>query len=345
MQPMKGKLVMHPQLLKEAIKSLKTINRPLRIEGPPGCGKTTVCREVAGELGIGYVEVHMPTMLLEDFGIPMFEGKTLEYKMPWWYPAADDPEVPEFGILCFDDRGQASADLQKVMANIIDARNLHGRAIKPGWMVLSTANRVKDRAGAGRTLSHLSNRETIVQFDVSADDWREWAAGTGNVHPDVLAFIKINPTALMPEFNPLVDANATPRSWVKGVSQVLDICPPRALTEVLTGAIGEALAREFVGFRELKDKLPTLDDVIADPVNTVIPEPNDHMYVVCSYLAYNACAENIDALMTYINRFPKREFQGLVLRWISLYWKESHSSQAIRDWHTNPNNHKLTQGV
>jgi len=148
---------MRATLLKETIKSLFPITRTLSIEGSPGGGKTTIVHEVATELGIPCIERHMPTMLVEDFGI-LFPDSTdkLNYKLPDWFPVKG--QAPEAGILLFDDRNQAGPDLQKVLANICQARTLHGVSMPDGWMVISTGNRQADRAGANRVLSHLRNR-------------------------------------------------------------------------------------------------------------------------------------------------------------------------------------------
>ena len=146
--------------------------RTISIEGSPGGGKTTIVQEVAKELGVGYIEKHMPTMLVEDFGILYPNGDDmLHYKLPDWFPYEGRDDIPDEGILCFDDRNQASADLQKVLANICQARNLHGKPMKKGWMVVSTGNRQSDRAGANRVLSHLRNRETVYELETHLDDW------------------------------------------------------------------------------------------------------------------------------------------------------------------------------
>ena len=110
---------MRATLLKETIKNLFPIKRTVCIEGPPGGGKTTIVRDVAKSLGVGYIELHLPTMLVEDFGVlyPKADSNKLEYKLPDWFPSEDRDDIPDEGIMCFDDRNQASADIQKVLAN------------------------------------------------------------------------------------------------------------------------------------------------------------------------------------------------------------------------------------
>ncbi|MEI2421780.1 hypothetical protein V6O07_16000, partial [Arthrospira platensis SPKY2] len=110
---------------------------------------------MARDLGLPIIEKHMPTMLVEDFGIPYpdAQGNGFSYKLPDWYPYKGKPGTEAGGILLFDDRNQANADLQKVLANIQQARNLHGVPLADGWSVVSTGNRQSDRAGANRVLS------------------------------------------------------------------------------------------------------------------------------------------------------------------------------------------------
>ena len=129
---------MRATLLKDTIKKLFPIKRTVSVEGSPGGGKTTIIQEVAKELGVGYIEKHMPTMLVEDFGILYPNGdEMLHYKLPDWFPYEGRTDIPDEGILCFDDRNQAGADLQKVLANICQARNLHGKPMKKvGWLYL-----------------------------------------------------------------------------------------------------------------------------------------------------------------------------------------------------------------
>ena len=152
---------MRATLMKETVKALFPQQRTLCIEGSPGGGKTTIVHEVADDLGVECRELHMPTMLVEDFGIlypDKEDSDNLTYRLPEWFP--QEGKAPDKGILLFDDRNQAGADLQKVLANICQARTLHGHKLPDGWQVISTGNRQKDRAGANRVLSHLRNRET-----------------------------------------------------------------------------------------------------------------------------------------------------------------------------------------
>lgn len=319
---------MRATLLKETIKSLFPITRTLSIEGSPGGGKTTIVHEVATELGIPCIERHMPTMLVEDFGI-LFPDSTdkLNYKLPDWFPVKG--QAPEAGILLFDDRNQAGPDLQKVLANICQARTLHGVPMPDGWMVISTGNRQADRAGANRVLSHLRNRETVIELETHLDDWTSWAIQAG-VKPEVISFIRFRP-GLLHDFDPQRDQNATPRSWVEGVSDVLGTVPAEAEFECFKGAVGEGAAAEFVGFVRIFRKLPNPDAILLNPTTADVPRDPATLYALTGAIAQRATESNFERVCTYSERMPP-EFSVLMVSIAARRNPDLANTQAFTKW-------------
>lgn len=322
---------MRPQLLMQTIKALKPVNRTICIEGPPGGGKTTIVHQVGSELGIPVIERHMPTMLVEDFGIPFpnAEGSTFDYKVPSWFPYAGKEGTQNGGILLFDDRNQASADLQKVLANICQARNLHGVPLAPNWMVVSTGNRQSDRAGANRVLSHLRNRETVLDFETHLDDWCAWAVDH-NVKPELISFIRFRP-GLLHEFKADREHNPTPRSWVEGVSDVTGTVPYDAEYECFKGAVGEGAAAEFVGFLKIFRKLPNPDAILINPDKAEVPTDPATLYALTGSLATRISESNISRAITYADRMPP-EFSVLMMSYTLRRNPALASTAAFTNW-------------
>ena len=323
---------MRATLLKETIKSLFPITRTLSIEGAPGGGKTTIVHEVAQELDIPCIERHMPTMLVEDFGIlfPETDSNTLHYKLPDWFPVKG--KSPEHGILLFDDRNQAGPDLQKVLANICQARTLHGVPMPDGWMVVSTGNRQADRAGANRVLSHLRNRETVLELETHLDDWTSWAINHG-VKPEVISFIRFRP-GLLHDFDPQRDQNATPRAWVDGVSDVLGTVPSEAEFECFRGAVGEGAAAEFVGFVRIFRKLPNPDAVLLNPQTADVPKDPATLYALSGAIAQRATESNFERVCQYSERMPP-EFSVLTISYAARRNPDLANTQAFTKWSIN----------
>ncbi len=326
---------MRATLLKETIKSLFPIQRTICIEGSPGGGKTTIVQQAAEELGVPCIERHMPTMLVEDFGIlfPETGSDMLHYKLPDWFPVKG--KAPERGILLFDDRNQAGPDLQKVLANICQARTLHGMPMPDGWQVISTGNRQSDRAGANRVLSHLRNRETAYELETHLDDWTSWAINN-NVKSEVVSFIRFRPN-LLHDFDPQRDQNATPRAWVEGVSNVLGTVSPEAEYESFKGAVGEGAAAEFVGFMRIFRKLPNPDAILLNPTTSDVPHDPATLYALSGALAQRATESNFERVCTYSERMPP-EFSVLTVSYAARRNPDLANTQAFTKWSINHQN-------
>lgn len=319
---------MRATTLKSTIKSLFPIQRTICIEGSPGGGKTTIVHEVAKELGVPCIERHMPTMLVEDFGIlyPKADN-TLEYKLPDWYPVKG--KAPERGILLFDDRNQANADLQKVLANICQARTLHGVPLPDGWQVISTGNKQSDRAGANRVLSHLRNRETVIDLETNLDDWSAWAI-EHNVRPEVVSFLRFRP-ALLHDFDAQRDQNATPRAWVEGVSDVMPYVTPESEYECYKGAVGEGSAAEFTGFLRIFRNLPNPDAVLLNPKTSTVPTDPATLYALSGAIAERATENNFERVCEYAERMPP-EFSVLTVSYAARKHPELANTGAFNRW-------------
>lgn len=319
---------MRASLLKDTMKALFPLQRTICIEGSPGGGKTTIAHEVARDLNIPIVERHMPTMLVEDFGIMFPHGEQgLMYRIPDWFPVKG--KAPDRGILLFDDRNQANPDLQKVLANICQARTLHGVPMPDGWMVVSTGNRQSDRAGANRVLSHLRNRETVIELETHLDDWTTWAIDH-DVRPEVISFIRFRPN-LLHDFDAQRDQNATPRSWVEGVSDVLNTVPSEAEYECFKGAVGEGAAAEFVGFMRIFRKLPNPDAILLNPKTADVPSDPATLYALSGAIAERATENNFDRVTTYAERMPP-EFSVLAISYAARKNPDLSNTQAFTKW-------------
>ena len=321
---------MRPTLLSDTLMSLIQIGRPVVIEGPPGGGKTSIVRSVASAMGLHYIEKHLPTMLVEDFGIPVIGKDTLTYQIPDWFPAKGSKyDDGRGGVLCFDDRNQAGADLQKVLANVQEARNLHGVPLADGWSIVSTGNRQQDRAGANRVLSHLSDRETTLEFDTHLDDWSSWAL-TNGVKSEVVAFIRFRP-GLLHDFDPSRNKNSTPRSWTNGVSKVLGVVPPEAEFDCFKGAVGEGAAAEFVGFLKIYRKLPNPDAILLNPDTADVPSDPATLYALSGAISSRISQANIDRAVTYLTRCPA-EFSVLAMSMAVRRDPSVTSTKGFIDW-------------
>lgn len=322
---------MRPALLKPTLRRMIELGRPTAIEGPPGGGKTSIVRGVSKDMGLPVIELHMPTMLVEDFGIPYPnpDDEEFGYKLPNWFPYRGKPGTESGGVLLFDDRNQAGGDLQKVFANIQQARTLHGVPLADNWAIVSTGNRQQDRAGANKILGHLRNRETVIELDTHLDDSIHWMMDN-EVKPQVIAFLRFRPE-LLHEYKPERDANPTPRSWVEGVSKVLGEVPREAEYECFKGAVGEGAASEFESFMRVYRELPDIDLVLANPKTAEVPTEPSTLYAMIGAMVSRINRDNFDNAVTYVGRVPP-EFAVLCVSYVMRKNPELASTATFTKW-------------
>jgi hypothetical protein len=323
---------MKASVLAKTLPALLAQKASVNLLGAPGGGKSSIFQQVAKGLGwdgvrtdihpnpetqdYGYIEVTVPTKLIEDFGIPdmMTSAHSFGYKMPEWFPFEGHPTYPKKGFINFDDRGQANPDLQKIIANIQQARNLHGVPLMDGWSIVATGNRVKDRAGASRVLSHLADREIDIELETNLDDSCAWALAN-NIHPAIIAFWRFKP-AMLHSFDPSRDKNATPRGWCDskdGINAIIGNVPAEAELECFKGRIGEGIAIEFKAFMDMYRKLPNPDAVIMNPDTHAVPKEGSVLYALSGALSTRATEANFGRIMQFAERMPP-EFTTLLIK-------------------------------
>ncbi len=299
---------MKPSDLKKLIAARfnAVMKRPLHIEGSPGVGKTQIAAQIAKELGVGFKVVHAPLLQPEDYSLPVPSADRLSVnfivskeKFP-----LEDSDCPDTGIFLIDELPQSDNHAQKILRNLIQEREIHGKRLKPGWTIITTGNRQADRAGANRLLSHLSNVLTRVELEPSLDDWTQWALGAG-IKPEVIAFIRFRPE-LLNNFDAHAEINATPRAWAEGVSPALGVIDPLLEHVCFKGDVGDGPASEFLGFLKIFRKLPSPDAILLNPKGSPVPvDSSATLYAICAALAHRATADNFDRLMQYIMRIPE----------------------------------------
>jgi hypothetical protein len=289
------------------------IRRPLHVESSPGLGKTQIPAQIAKDLGIGFIAIHAPLLQPEDYGFPVINQTRddVDFVVSRTKFPIESSKCPETGILLIDELSQADNSAQKILANLIQEREIHGQHLKPGWMIITTGNRTTDRAGANRLLSHLKNRLTTIELEPSLDDWTNWAL-SNDVKTEVISFIRFRP-GLLSSFDPQQDVNPTPRSWTEGVSAAFGIVNPAQEFQVFKGDVGEGPAAEFCAFLKIYRNLPNPDLIVMNPKTAEVPKDPATMYALTGALSTRATTENFVRILEYMKRLTP-EFTVLFVR-------------------------------
>ncbi len=303
---------MTPKALTAHLATSLPKKRKTLIKGPPGIGKSDIveqaCAAAGAELIISHPAVSDPT----DYkGMPAITTNGTEaHFLPFGdlnaLIKATKPTV------CFlDDIGQAPHGVQAALMQLILARRVNGHAISDQVVFLGATNDTSHRAGVNSILEPVKSRwDTIVELKPDLDDWCAWALGPGQMPAEIVGFIRFRPN-LLNDFQPSRELTNSPSPrtvaacgrWVRdGITDL----------EVLSGAVGQGFAAEFLGFLSIYRSLPSIDQILLDPANAPVPKEPAALHAVSTALVRKFTKANANRVFTYAARLPK-EFEACLV--------------------------------
>ena len=260
---------------------------PLMVWGAPGLGKSSILRDTATDLGIGFIDVRLAQREPVDIrGLPVPGPDGVK-----WLVASEWPRDPASrGIILFDEITAADRSLQVAAYEfILDRRLGELYRVPDGWYICAAGNRTEDRAVSTTMSSALANRFLHVELQEDVESWIAWAR-THNIHPSVTGFIRFRPGCLFRQEGENLERGwPTPRAWER-VSRMLGMFgddEEPLLRKVIYGLVGNRAGVEFMEFHRSS---VTFDDVLAmmtDPGKPVrIPDAADRRYALCAAMTY-----------------------------------------------------------
>jgi hypothetical protein len=166
--------------------------------------------------------------------------------------------------------------------------------------------------------AHSLNRVVSVTISKpTSEEWLEWAINNG-IEAEVCAWVNQFPHALASYtdagqadnpyiFNPRKPQTAfvSPRSLAtaSNIVRTRKLNDPDAVIAALSGAVGEAAARDMQAYIEFADQLPTWEQTIKFPDTTKVPTSPG----ACAITVFGAIArvdkQTITPFMKYLERF------------------------------------------
>lgn len=243
-----------PQLIKKNVVPF--------IWGMQGIGKTQVVKQVANELGIGFVHLHLATQEVGDLvGLLMpTKAGTVKHARPRWFPTKGE------GIIFLDECNRAHPDVMQAMFSFITARTIHTHVLPEGWKIVAAGNYqtdgftvtdTSDQAWMSR-FCHINLKPTIEEFVLHAEK-------RGAM--DVADFVNENPDMLQSKNQKIPELHITPdsRSWLDLLNP-LETCEfsEELRYELYAGIVGSAAAASFLSYKKKSEKKLRLRNILQD---------------------------------------------------------------------------------
>lgn len=303
----------------------------MELQSGPGVGKTSWMYQFRDQLEaqlrqpVGLKVEHLATMDPMDLrGIPYRDNaNTMKFTPPSFWPTESDfPNgVPKFGIILFDERGQAAQDAIKATARMMEERRMGNYCLDDlgHWVVWAASNRLTDRSGVNKPLMFDMNRKMTLQIEPALEPWVEWAY-KNNIHEDGISFAKWKPSAIFKTEVPKDDTPfCTPRSYVRALTMLASLSEDERLAtgphaaEAASGLIGEASTSELLAYLKMANDLITLEQILEDPTGVKLPNRSDAMHAIAERVSGSMTVGNAGELFPFIKRLPA-EFQVTVMR-------------------------------
>lgn len=292
-----------PDQLEEVLLKMVPKQLPTMIWGPPGVGKSHVCREVANKLGAEYIDIRALLMdPVEWRGIPYHNKETnvMSWAPPEFLPPSDSDGLY---VINLDEITAAPPMTQASLYQLVWDRSIGDYHLPPGAAIVACGNRETDRGVAYKMPTPLASRfATHIEVMPEPAAWCSWAAKNG-IASEVIFFIQMDPDILH-QFDPKKDKDHSfpcPRTWAS-VSEFVDSMDGMDLdiqSAVFRGAVGEAAGTKFSAFLKIWRSLPHPQTIIDDPDGAPVPEDPVVQIALCGSLYKMADDHNFDSIVRY----------------------------------------------
>jgi hypothetical protein len=314
------------------------------IKGSPGIGKSAIVRKVADDYNLKLIDIRLaqcdPTDLL---GFPHINEKTNRgsYVPMDMFPMEGDPlpldakgKKMAGWFIFMDEMNSADRGVQKAAYKLLLDRMVGNERLHKNVAMGAAGNLDTDGAIVEELSSALQSR--LIHFHMISDPmvWLEWASNNG-IDYRITDFIRSLPKYLN-TFDPDKETSeptyACERTWDFTSSIIKHVDPEdMACWPTLGGTLGESVAQMFKTHLKHYRELPTLEDIKQDPTIAKLPTAPGTLHALVGSCAVNAANDNIDPMMTYLDRIPL-DFQVVCIREMRKRNREMIATKPVRNW-------------
>jgi len=320
------------------------------LEGSPGCGKSAVVHQIAKAYNLKLIDERLADCDPTDLkGYPDIDSvrKKAGYVPMDTYPTEGDPLPTETRydgdgkpythkfagwLLFFDELPLAPESVLKACYKILLDHKVGQFKLHPNVAKVAAGNLVSDNAMVEELTTAIQSRLIHMEMLVDVKAWLEWAREEGIDHR-ITSYINWKPDLLF-KFNPDHDDKtfACPRTW----EFASHLIKPKAMLEpldkiLLSGTVSEGVAREFYGYCQVADRLPSIEQICKSPATVPVPDEPSISWMLTGALGHHANGKNIDPIMQYVERIP-REFQIIAMREIIKRTPKLLQSTSVDRW-------------
>ena len=303
--------------------------------GSPGIAKSAILHQIADENKLKLIDIRLSQMdPVEMSGFPKLDGDKATYVPVDLFPIEGDkiPEGYAGWLVLLDEMNSAAPAVIAAAYKIILDRMVGQHKLHSSVYMVAAGNLTTDKAIVSHTGTAMQSRMVHLELEVDPDAWINWADNNGIDHR-IKSFIQFKPDGLH-KFDPNHTEHtfASPRTWEflsKLIINMKEIGYEKL--PLLSGTIGEGMAREFHAFSEIYGDIPTIEQIIRNPSETEIATEPSVQYALAGMVSSYMDKSNARPLMTFLGRMAI-DFQVIALRAALAKDINLKNEAAIREW-------------
>ena len=299
--------------------------------GNPGNGKTSAAHQLANELDAVFITQRLADRNFDEVAgwrIPADDQTSMVHIAPEWFKFEADKKY----VIFFDELPQAPVANMNIAAAIINERVLGSYVLPPNVAFMAAGNPPSARAGTNTIPSHLNERLARLDIVSDVEDVCGYFSANG-YDPLIVGYLRARPDNLH-KFDPK-EKGSSPRSWGKVNTALKYEVSPAELQTLIMSCVGDGVGADFLAYRKLQEKAPTIDEIINDPSTTDIPDESDVKYALCAGLSAALSTKNINPIKEYLDRLPEKEMVAFVLKDAIARDPALKQTKAVREWALN----------
>lgn len=248
--------------------------RPVMLIGPAGIGKTDVPRQVAEEMGLGFVSYSITHHTRQSaLGLPKIVDRTYgnENVLTTEYTASEiitsvrdeiEKSGRKNGILFIDEVNCASETLAAPMLQLFQNKTLGQSRVPDGWILVMAGNPPEYNKSVKEFDAVTRDRLRIIDVVPDAKSWLDYA-DKHDINPAVTAFIAAD-ESMIHSFDDDNNGILTPRGWEE-LSMTLNSYERHRFSitgDLIAQFIGvPSIAKEFYNYYCLVKETITEDEI------------------------------------------------------------------------------------
>lgn len=309
--------------------------------GDPGTGKSSIARAVAESLKLWFIDCRLTTMEPPQLnGLENLNKETQKTEMfsPAWLPTEDDtpPEGYDGWLIIWDEMADADDCVLKAMYKILNEREVNQKKLHPRCLQVALSNDPDSGCFAQPLPDAVQSRVADIYLQSDKDAFIEVCHKAG-INTLITSYLQFRPEFVNTyRTRPEGVANyACQRVWFQ-LNELLtanniDITTHEHARVLLHSLLDPGTADDFLVFSRYRNEIPDMTRIKNSPDMADVPEETGLLFALAGKLGDEINKDNAPALVTYIDRMPKR-FQVVTMLEITRRNSELLDEPALEDW-------------